>query len=135
MSDDKPFRVLGPYPKNTDRQQLSWLARESAHQKMASDGYEILTYAEREVPLEEVPPTATKHLISLGLNPEDFMWFEYSGIGRVNRSVLDWLVAECTWQREQLALWVRAERDWQREQTAQWLAAERDRKAADASRV
>lgn len=112
MSDEKPFRVLGPYPKNTDRQQLSWLARESAEEKLASDGYEIASYVEREVPLEEVPPVAIKHLVNLGLNPDDFMWFEYSGIGRVNRPVLEWLVAECTWQREQLAQWVAAERHW-----------------------
>lgn len=112
MSDEKPFRTLGPFPKDSDRQTLSWLAAEAAHQKMASDGYEIVEYQQREVPFDEVPIASVKHLLSLGLNPDDYEWFEVSGVGRVNRPVLDWLVAECKWQGEQLKLWVAAERNW-----------------------
>lgn len=112
MAQDKPFRVLGPYPKHSDMSTLSWLCRESAEEKLASEGYEVAEYSEREVPLEEVPPVSLKHLLDLGLNPDDFIWFEFSGVGRVNRPVLDWLIAECKWQSKQLKLWVAAERHW-----------------------
>lgn len=112
MAQEKTFRVLGPYPKDSDMSTLSWLCRESAEEKLASEGYEVVEYSEREVPFDDVPPVAIKHLLELGLNPDDFMWFEFSGLARVNKPVLDWLVAECKWQSQQLKDWVAAEQAW-----------------------
>lgn len=112
MAYEKRFRVLGPYPKDVDRQVMSWLARESAETKLAGDGLEVVEYSEREVPVEEVPPKSLKQMLELGLAAEDFVWFEYSGLGRVNQPVLDWLTAECVWRNDQIRRWLGAERVW-----------------------
>lgn len=109
MAYEKRFRVVVPVEKGADCALLSWLARESAEKKLAADGLVVAEYTERELSVEDVPPKALKQL---GRPLEDFRWFEFSGLGRVNKPLLDWLTAECKWRNAQIKAWVAAERDW-----------------------
>ncbi len=112
MAREKTFRTLGPFPLDADRTVLSWLARESAEKTLAAEGFELVEHTEREVPVSELPPKTVKHMISLRLDPAAYLWLEQTTLGRVNEAVLQWLVAECKWQGEQLKVWVAAERNW-----------------------
>lgn len=109
---EKVFRTLGPFPLDADRDVLSWLARESAERALAAEGFELVDHTQREIPVADLPPKAVKHMVSLRMNPADYLWIEQTSTGRVNEAVLDWLVAECKWRNEQLKAWVAAERNW-----------------------
>lgn len=112
MAREKVFRTLGPFPLDSDRAVLSWLARESAERALAAEGFELVDHVEREIPVDELPPKALKHSIQVGLDPSAYLWIEQTSTGRVNKPVLDWLVAECKWRNEQIKSWVAAERNW-----------------------
>ena len=112
MAREKTFRTLGPFPLDADRSVLSWLARESAERALAAEGFELIDHAEREIAVTDLPPKTVKHMVSLRMNPADYLWIEQTSTGRVNEAVLDWLVAECKWRNEQLKAWVAAERNW-----------------------
>ncbi len=112
MSRERVFRTLGPFPLESDRAVLSWLARESAERALAAEGFELVDHVEREIPVADLPPKTVKHMVSLRMNPADYLWIEQTSTGRVNQPVLDWLVAECKWRNEQLKAWVAAERNW-----------------------
>lgn len=110
---DRTFRTLGPFPKDADRRMLSWLARESAQRALAAQGYELIEHTEHEVPLDEVPPKTLKNAIDHGIDPTEHLWIEQTSIGRVNKPVLNWLIAECKWRNEQLKSWIAAETAWE----------------------
>jgi hypothetical protein len=112
VAREKVFRTLGLFPKDTDRDLLGWLAAESAARKVAGEGYEFVSHAIAEVPVAELPPKALRQAIEMGIDPGDYLWLEQSTVGRVNEAVVDWLVAECKWRRDQLGLWVAAEQRW-----------------------
>jgi hypothetical protein len=112
MMTERVFRTLGPFPLDADLDVLSWLARESAERACAAEGFELVEHVEREVPVAELPAKTVKHAVSLGMDPNGFLWVEQITTGRVNQPVWDWLIAECAWRGEQLKLWVAAERNW-----------------------
>lgn len=109
---ERVFRTLGPFPLDADREVLSWLARESAERALAAEGFELVDHTVREIPVADLSPKTVKHMVSLRMNPADYLWIEQTSTGRVNQPVLDWLVAECKWRNEQLKAWVAAERNW-----------------------
>lgn len=112
MSDERVFRTLGPFPLDVDRAVLSWLGRESAGRALAAEGYELVEHVEREVPVSELPPKTVKHALQHGIDPSRHLWVEQITTGRVNRPLLDWLIAECKWTNEQIKTWLGAERSW-----------------------
>lgn len=114
MAYEKRYRTVVPIEIGADVQVARWLARESFEVTAAADGVEIVEYAERTVPVDEIPPRA---LEALGRPLTDFEWYEFTGLGRLNKPLFDWLSAECAWRNEQTKLWLDAE-------LKAWLAAE-----------
>lgn len=109
MVYERQYRTVVPIELGADVQVARWLARESFEKRAISDGLNIVSYAEREVPVDEIPPKA---LGQLGRPLTDFMWFEFSGVGRLNKELFDWLSAECAWRNKQVKAWLGAERVW-----------------------
>lgn len=80
-----------------------WLGRESFEHTAAGDRLELVEYAERLIPLDEVDP----RLAELVGPIDGFVWFEFSGLGRLDRDMFDWFAAEFRYRCEQ---WLAAER-------------------------
>lgn len=116
-AQDKRYRVIVPAELGADRDVLRWLARESFEKTAASDGRQVVEYYERDVPPGEIPPKVVEQL---GRSATDFDWFEFSGVGRFDQELLDWLSAECAWRGEQIRAWLAAESDAKKAQ--QWAA-------------
>lgn len=81
-----------------------WLGRESFEETAAGDRLELVEYAERLVPIADVNPLLAEHL---GRPVGDFDWFEFSGLGRLDKDAFDWFAAEFVWNCEE---WLAAER-------------------------
>lgn len=107
MAYERRYRTVVPIELGADVELGRWLARESFEKKAASDGLNIVDYSEREVPVDDIPP---KVLEQLGRPLTDFTWFEFSGTGRLNQELFDWLSAECAWRNDQVREWLAAER-------------------------
>ena len=80
-----------------------WLGRESFERTAAGDRLELVEYHERIVPLDEVDPRLADMVGPL----DGFVWFEFSGLGRLNQDLFDWFAAEFVWHCEE---WLAAER-------------------------
>ena len=89
-----------------DYQVARWLGRESFENLAAEERLDLVAYGERLVPLDEVNPTLAD---MLGRPVEDFEWFEFSGLGRLDQDKFDWFSAEFKWQCEE---WLAAKRAW-----------------------
>lgn len=109
MSYERKYRTIVPVERGADLEVARWLARESFETKATGDGLEIVEYGERDVAVDEIPPKA---LEQLGRPLTDFDWFEFSGTGRLNQELFDWLSAECAWRNDQMRKWLGAERVW-----------------------
>lgn len=106
MGYEKRYRTLVPVEVGADHDVARWLARESFEKTVAADCLELFDYTERVVAVEDVPPKAFEFL---GRPPTDFVWYEFSGVGRLNRPVFDWLTAETAWRTGQVRAWLDAE--------------------------
>lgn len=100
----EPLQVLGGDGEHLDYQTARWLGRESFEHTAANDRLDLVEYAERLVPITEVNPLLAE---TLGRPVEEFEWFEFSGLGRLDQVKFDWCAAEFKW--------------W----CTEWLAAER----------
>lgn len=108
----EPLTELGGDDEHQDYTLARWLGRESFENTAAGDRLELVEYAERLVPLDELNPLLSEQL---GRPIDDFEWFEFSGLGRLDQDLFDYFAAEFKWQCDE------------------WLAAERaHRKALDA---
>lgn len=81
-----------------------WLGRESFERTAAGDCLELVEYSERLVPIDEVNPLLAEQL---GRPVDDFEWFEFSGLGRLDQDKFDWFAAEFKWKCDE---WLAAER-------------------------
>jgi hypothetical protein len=80
-----------------------WLGRESFELTAAGDRLDLVEYHERIIPLDEVDPRLAEHV-----GPVDgFVWFEFSGLGRLDQDKFDWFAAEFVYHCEE---WLAAER-------------------------
>lgn len=100
----EPLTVLGGDDEHQDYAIARWLARESFENTAAGDRLDLVEYAERLVPHAEVNPLLSEQL---GRPIEDFDWFEFSGLGRLDQAAFDWFAAEF---RHHCDLWLAAER-------------------------
>lgn len=80
-----------------------WLGRESFEKTAADDRLELVEYHERIVPLDEVDPRVAEVLGPL----DQFVFFEFSGVGRLNQDLFDYFAAEFVWKCEE---WLAAEK-------------------------
>jgi hypothetical protein len=106
MPQEKRYRTMVPIEHGADRELARWLARESFEKTAASEGLRIVEYYERDVAVGEIPPKVAEQL---GRPATDYDWFEFSGLGRLDRELFDWLAAECAWRTEQTRAWLDAE--------------------------
>lgn len=113
MTYQKNYRTIVPVEIGLDHETARWLARESFEKRAASDGLELVDYTERDVPVDEIPPKAMEQL---GRPLTDFSWFEFTGLGRLNQELFDWLSAECAWRNQQTRAWLSAEKKRQAKQ-------------------
>ena len=81
-----------------------WLGRESFETTAAGDRLDLVEYSERLVPIDEVNPLLAE---VLGRPIDDFEWFEFSGLGRLDQDKFDWFAAEFRYHCER---WLAAER-------------------------
>lgn len=95
-----------------------WLGRESFEKTAAGDRLDLVEYHERIVPLDEVDPRLAELLGPL----DAFVWFEFSGLGRLDQDMFDWHSAEFVWRCEE---WLAAEARYANDVDA-WLKAERE---------
>lgn len=93
-----------------------WLGRESFENLAAEERLDLVEYAERLVPIEEVNPLLAD---MLGRPVGDFDWFEFSGLGRLDQDKFDYFSAEFVWKCEQ---WLDAKRAWLESCDAEHLA-------------
>lgn len=107
MAYEKTYRTVVPVEPGADLGVVRWLARESFERKATVDALRIEAYDERQVPVDEIPPKAMEQL---GRPLTDFEWFEFTGLGRLDQKLFDWLAAECGWRNEQIRDWLAAER-------------------------
>lgn len=82
-----------------------WLGRESFENTAAGDRLDLVEYNERLIPPDEVDPRLAERL---GRPLDEFVWFEFSGLGRLDQDKFDWFAAEFVWRCEE---WLRAERE------------------------
>lgn len=99
-----PLTELGGDDEHQDHAIARWLGRESFERTAAGDRLELVEYAERVVPLEDVDPRLAE---LLGRPVDDFDWLELSGLGRLDRDKFDWFAAEFLYHCEQ---WLAAKR-------------------------
>lgn len=119
MAFEKRYKTVVPVPRPGGVARLSalggprepvvyriarWLGRESFENTAAGDRLDLVEYAERLVPITEVNPLLAE---KLGRPVEDFEWFEFTGLGRLDQAKFDWFAAEFRWQCQQ---WLDAER-------------------------
>ena len=107
MAYQRQYRTIFPVEHGSDHDLARWLARESFEERAGADGLQIIDYSEREVPVEEIPPKVMKQL---GRPLTDFEWFEFTGTGKLDKELFDWLSAECAWTNDQIRLWLAAEK-------------------------
>lgn len=126
MTYQKRYRNIVPIVHGVDLDTARWLARESFENKAAGDGVELVEYNERVVPASDIPPKAMEQL---GRPLTDFTFYEFSGLGRLNQELFDWLSAECAWRNDRTREWLDAERVFNIKQAhAQRRAIEADAK-------
>ncbi|AHJ86571.1 minor tail protein [Mycobacterium phage Jolie2] len=82
-----------------------WLGRESFENTAEGDRLTIVEYHERIVPLDELDPRLIEHVGPL----DRFVWFEFSGVGRLDVDAFNWFAAEFVWNCDE---WLAAERAW-----------------------
>lgn len=80
-----------------------WLGRESFEKTAAGDRLDLVEYHERLIPPDEVDP----RLADLVGPLDGFIWFEFSGVGRLDQDKFDYFAAEFVWKCEE---WLAAER-------------------------
>lgn len=80
-----------------------WLGRESFENTAAGDRLTIVEYSERIIPLDELDPRLAEHVGPL----DRFVWFEFSGVGRLDVDAFNWFAAEFAHNCE---VWLEAER-------------------------
>ena len=107
---------LGDANEHQDHTIARWLGRESFENLAAEDRLDLVEYAERLVPIEEVNPLLAD---MLGRPVVDFDWFEFSGLGRLDQDKFDYFSAEFVWKCEQ---WLDAKRAWLESCDAEHLA-------------
>lgn len=96
--------ALGRPGEHLDYRTARWLGRESFERTAAGDRLDLVEYSERLVPIADVNPLLSE---TLGRPVEDFEWFEFTGLGRLDQAKFDWFSAEFVWQCRQ---WLNAER-------------------------
>lgn len=103
--DSPPDRLteMAGVDEHEDYRTARWLARESFEKTMAGDRLKMVEYEERLVPLEDVDPRLADSLGPL----DQFEWFEFSGLGRLDQDMFDWFAAEFRWQCDE---WLAAEK-------------------------
>lgn len=79
MAYEKRYSTIVPLEPDTDRDLALWLARETFERKASDDMLTIVEFDHREVPTDELPPKVEKQL---GRPLTDFVWIEYTGVGR-----------------------------------------------------
>lgn len=97
--------------------QARWLARESFERLAAEDRLELVEYHEDLVDPADVPPKIVERM---GRPADAFLWFRFSGLGRLNQDAFDYFAAEFVWKCD---TWLAAERDYA-QKVDEWLAAE-----------
>lgn len=102
-ADREPLVEIGGDDEHQDHAIARWLGRESFDNLAAEDRLELVEYSERVIPIDEVDPRLAE---LLGRPVDDFDWFEFSGLGRLNREAFDWFTAEIVWKCEE---WLAAE--------------------------
>ncbi|ACB58180.1 minor tail protein [Mycobacterium phage Jolene] len=112
----EPLTELGAVDEHPDYTMARWLGRESFENTAADDRLDLVEYAERLVPLDEVDPRLAD---MLGAPVEEFEWFEFSGLGRLDQDAFDYFSAEILWRHEQ---WLAAERAYLTARDAELLA-------------
>lgn len=80
-----------------------WLGRESFEETAAGDRLTIVEYSERLIPVDELDPRLAERLGPL----DRFVWFEFSGVGRLDVDAFNWFAAELAHNCE---AWLEAER-------------------------
>lgn len=106
MAYQKRYRTIVPVEHGLDPDVARWLARESFENRATSDGVQLIDYSEREVSVEEIPPKVLKQL---GRPLTDFAWLEFTGTGKLDKDLFDWLSAEYAWTNDQIRAWLAAE--------------------------
>lgn len=70
---------------DTDLEQLRWLQREAFERLAAGASLKIVDYSERQVPIEDLPPSAAKPL----KRPlADFECYEFVGVAEVDHEAV-----------------------------------------------
>lgn len=100
----EPLTELGADDEHQDHTIARWLGRESFENTAAGDRLDLVEYAERVIPLDEVNPLLAEQL---GRPVDDFDWLEFSGLGRLDRAKFDYFAAEFKWCCDE---WLAAER-------------------------
>lgn len=98
MAYQKQYRTIVPVELGADIALARWLARESFEKRAASDCLQIVNYSERQVPVDELPPKAMEQL---GRPLTDYDWYEFSGVGQLDKALFDYLSAELVWRKSQ----------------------------------
>lgn len=83
-----------------------WLGRESFENTAAGDRLTIVEYSERIIPIDELDPRLAERVGPL----DRYMWFEFSGLGRLDVDAFNWFAAEFAHNCE---AWLEAEREHQ----------------------
>lgn len=96
--------VLGGDDEHQDYTLARWLGRESFENTAASDRLDLVEYGERLVALDDVNPRLAEQL---GRPIDEFEFFEFSGLGRLDQDKFDWFTAQFSWQCEE---WLAAEK-------------------------
>ncbi|QFG09975.1 minor tail protein [Mycobacterium phage Antsirabe] len=110
MAYEKRYKTVVPIPRGPvetreqDQAIARWLARESFENTVAGDRLELVEYEERQLAVEDIPPTMAE---LLGAPVDSFDWFEFSGLGRLNQDQFDYFAAEFKWKCDE---WLAAER-------------------------
>lgn len=94
---------LTPEAGHPDFVLARWLGRESFERTAAGDRLAIVEYSERLIPLDELDPRLAEHVGPL----DRFVWFEFSGVGRLDVDAFNWFAAEFVYNCE---AWLEAER-------------------------
>ena len=100
-----------------------WLGRESFENKAAEDRLKIVEYSERIIQPADVDPRLAEHLGPL----DRFIWFEFSGVGKLDVDAFNYFAAEFTWNCEQ---WLAKEAEYADDVDA-WLKTEREHQGAN----
>lgn len=100
----EPLTELGADDEHLDYTRARWLGRETFENTAADDRLDLIEYAERLVPIDEVNPLLSEQL---GRPVGDFEWFEFSGLGQLDQDAFDYFAAEFKWNCDE---WLAAER-------------------------